>query len=76
MKLSRLSIMFPVIAIIGYTLYFVIGLSSTFPSLGAYHFAASEISFEKKLAARINASNGWSLENTDTVREEKGDACY
>ncbi|MBT1696855.1 hypothetical protein KK083_08230 [Fulvivirgaceae bacterium PWU4] len=64
------------IVVVGYMLYFVIGISSTFPSIKEYHFATSQASFEEKLTARINASNGWSLENTDTVKGEKGDACY
>lgn len=64
------------IVVLGYMLYFVVGMSSTFPSIKEYHFAASKTSFEEKLTARINASNGWSLENTDTVKGEKGDTCY
>lgn len=76
MKLSHLLVIALVIAIVAYMLYFVVGMSSTFPSLREYHFGASKISFEKKLAAKVSASYGWSLENTDTVSGEKGESCY
>lgn len=82
MKLPRLLVIVLAIVVlgyilylVGYILYFVIGMSSTFPAIREYHFATSNVSFEDKLTARVNASNGWSLEKTDTIKGE-GEVCY
>lgn len=65
-----------VTAIVGYILYFVIGISSTFPPIKEYKFDVSKVDFEQKLINRINDSQGWYFEESDSIKGINSEDCY
>lgn len=75
MKISRIILVASLIVFIGYLLYLGIGMSYTYPHIKDYCYDINKVSFEKKLAVRIDSSNGWSLEMTDSLNG-KNDSCY
>lgn len=75
MKMIKVIVIAFLIILIGYMLYLVVEMSSTYPGIKKYSFGVNKISLEQKLSDRINSSNGWSLEKKDSITGEN-EVCY
>ena len=75
MKMIWVIVIAFLIVIVGYILYLGIAMSSTYPAIKKYSFNVNKISFEEKLAVRIESSNGWSFQRNDSIKWED-ETCY
>ena len=72
MKIGRIIVVVFLIVFIGYVLYLGIGMSYTYPSIKEYYYDVNKVSFEEKLAVRIDSANGWSLQRKDSIKGKDG----